>query len=95
MKITITHLKAPWPEGAKVGDVVEFAGDKVPDWAVGKCKPAAEDAGVTAGAPPASTSQLSEEDAKAAAALAEAEKQAAEERAAAEAKAAASKTKKS
>lgn len=88
MKVTITHLKAPWPEGAKVGDVVEFAGDKVPDWAAGKCKPAADDAAVTVGAQPASTPQLSEEEAKAAAALAEADKQAAEERAAAEAKAA-------
>lgn len=45
MKLTITHLKAPWPEGAKVGDVVELA--DVPAWAVGKCKPADDDAEVT------------------------------------------------
>lgn len=48
MKLTITHLKAPWPEGAKVGDVVEFAG--LPAWAVGKCKPADDEAEVTLGA---------------------------------------------
>jgi uncharacterized protein (DUF58 family) len=45
MKHEITFLKAPWPLGAKVGDVVEF--DQVPAWALGKCKPAAEDAEVT------------------------------------------------
>ena len=27
MKVTITHLKAPWPAGAKPGDVVELNGD--------------------------------------------------------------------
>ena len=48
MKLTITHLKAPWPEGSKVGDVVELAG--LPAWAVGKCKPADDDAEVTIGA---------------------------------------------
>jgi hypothetical protein len=37
MKHIITHMKAPWPEGAKVGDLVEF--DVLPVWAVGKCKP--------------------------------------------------------
>lgn len=42
MKVTITTLKAPWPEGAKVGDVVAFEGP-VPAWAAGKCQPAAED----------------------------------------------------
>lgn len=42
-KVTITHMKAPWPEGAKVGDVVAFDGE-VPTWAVGKCTPAADDA---------------------------------------------------
>lgn len=45
MKVTITHLKAPWPAGAGVGSVVEF--DAVPAWAVGKCTPAADDAEVT------------------------------------------------
>lgn len=44
MKVTITHLKAPWPAGAGVGDVVQLAGDSVPEWAVGKCTPAADDA---------------------------------------------------
>jgi hypothetical protein len=37
MKITITALKAPWPEGSQVGSVVELEGDKLPAWAVGKC----------------------------------------------------------
>lgn len=36
MKVTVTHLKAPWPEGTKPGDVVDV-GDTVPAWAVGKC----------------------------------------------------------
>lgn len=45
MKLTITHLKAPWPLGAVVGDVVELP--SVPSWAAGKCVPAAEDAEVT------------------------------------------------
>lgn len=45
MKLTITHLKAPWPAGAVVGDVIELA--SVPAWAVGKCAPADDDATVT------------------------------------------------
>ena len=36
MKVKVTHLKAPWPAGAGVGDVVEFAG-ALPEWAAGKC----------------------------------------------------------
>lgn len=44
-KFTITHLKAPWPLGAKVGDVIELA--SVPAWALGKCSPADDDAEVT------------------------------------------------
>ena len=47
MKLTITHLKAPWPAGAVVGGVIELA--NVPAWAVGKCVPAADDAVVTVG----------------------------------------------
>lgn len=31
----IKHLKAPWPKGAKVGDIIEF--DVLPGWAAGKC----------------------------------------------------------
>jgi hypothetical protein len=46
MKLTITKLKAAWPSGAKVGDVVELP--EVPAWAVGKCEPAPDDAEVTA-----------------------------------------------
>lgn len=37
MKVRITHLKAPWPEGKGIGSLVEFKGDAVPEWAVGKC----------------------------------------------------------
>lgn len=47
MKLTITHLKAPWPTGAAVGDVIELA--SVPAWAVGKCAPADDSAAVTVG----------------------------------------------
>lgn len=47
MKLTITHLKAPWPTGAVVGDVIELA--SVPAWAVGKCAPADDSATVTVG----------------------------------------------
>ena len=47
MKLTITHLKAPWPTGAVVGDVIELA--SVPVWAVGKCAPADDGATVTVG----------------------------------------------
>ena len=43
MNVKITHLKAPWPEGAKVGDVVAFEG-AVPAWAVGKCAEVGGDA---------------------------------------------------
>lgn len=42
MKVRITHLKAPWPAGSGVGDVLELA--EVPAWAVGKCEQVADDA---------------------------------------------------
>lgn len=45
MKVTVTHLKAPWPAGTVPGHVVDFPGlDAIPAWAVGKCTPAADDA---------------------------------------------------
>lgn len=44
MKVTITQMKAPWPEGAGVGSVVELPGSTIPAWAAGKCKPAEDDA---------------------------------------------------
>jgi hypothetical protein len=34
--VQITHLKAPWPEGAQVGDTLDF--DVLPPWAAGKCE---------------------------------------------------------
>jgi len=45
MKARITHLKAPWPLGAKVGDVVEF--ETAPAWSVGKFDPVGDDEAVT------------------------------------------------
>ncbi len=45
MKYRIEVLKAPWPKGAVVGDVIEFA--SLPTWAAGKCVPAGDDAEVT------------------------------------------------
>lgn len=45
MRLLITHLKAPWPRGARVGDVIELP--VVPAWALGKCSPAPEGAEVT------------------------------------------------
>lgn len=47
MKVTITHLKAPWPAGAAVGSVVELPGDTMPGCFVGKCTPAEADAEAT------------------------------------------------
>lgn len=41
MKVEVTHLKAPWPDGTAVGLVVDLPGDEVPGWALGKCKPVA------------------------------------------------------
>ena len=81
MKLIITHLKAPWPLGAVVGDVVELPA--VPVWAVGKCQPAGDDAQVTAldQAQPARLSAEEEDALAASAALMEAEAQAAQERA--------------
>lgn len=47
MKVTITHLKAPWPADAAVGSVVELPGDALPGCFVGKCAPAEADAEAT------------------------------------------------
>lgn len=90
MKVTITYLKAPWPRGAQPGDVVEF--DSIPAWAVGKCRPAPEDAEVYAPPPDEEAAAVvspgadAEEEARIAAALAEADAQAAQESAALQAK---------
>ena len=45
MKLKITVLKAPWPKGAKVGDVVELP--RIPGWALGKCEEAPDSAEAT------------------------------------------------
>lgn len=39
MKVVVTHLKAPWPTGARLGDVVEV-GQGLPGCFAGKCSPA-------------------------------------------------------
>lgn len=58
MKVRITHLKAPWPAGSGVGDVLELA--DVPAWAVGKCEPVPDDV-----APSVKTEPVKPEPAKA------------------------------
>src|SRR5689334_6412095 len=58
MKIIITALKAPWPEGSKIGD--EFTVDnaeQIPGWALGKCRVVADEADADAGTPPAQVDQ--------------------------------------
>jgi hypothetical protein len=78
VKVIVTLLKAPWPAGAAVGDVVELR-EALPAWAVGKCVAAGPDAVVTrvAAAPAPAV-----DPAHAADALAQADAQAAEELAA-------------
>lgn len=44
MKVIVTHMKAPWPAGVKVGDCVALAAAVLPAWAKGKCEPAADGA---------------------------------------------------
>lgn len=51
MLLTITHLKAPWPQGAVVGDVIDLP--SVPSWALGKCTAAPAGAVVTIAQPAA------------------------------------------
>lgn len=53
MKVRIEFLKAPWPEGAKVGQVVEISGDVIPAWAAGKCVKVDDDTPVTIAYPKA------------------------------------------
>lgn len=45
MRVQITHLKAPWPLAAVVGDVLDLP--SIPVWAVGKCKQVDDDAELT------------------------------------------------
>ena len=47
MKLQITHLKAPWPLGAVVGDVLDLP--SIPVWAAGKCKQVEDDVELTIG----------------------------------------------
>lgn len=44
MKVTVSHLKAPWPAGVAVGNVVDLQGvDKLPAWCLGKCEQVADE----------------------------------------------------
>lgn len=45
MRLKITHLKAPWPQGAVVGDVLDLP--SIPAWAAGKCVQVGEDVELT------------------------------------------------
>ena len=47
MRLQITHMKAPWPAGACVGDVLELP--VVPAWAMGKCVQVGDGVTVTIG----------------------------------------------
>jgi hypothetical protein len=88
MKVTVTHLKAPWPAGCVPGDVVDLCADAIPAWAVGKCTPADDDAPATHSLAPAAVLVVNPEQAEgASAAMQEIEAQAAQERAAIEGKA--------
>lgn len=60
MLLTITHLKAPWPQGAVVGDVIELP--SVPTWALGKCTAAPAGAVVTIAQPVADQPEPQEAD---------------------------------
>ncbi len=46
LKVRVTHLRAPWPDGTVVGSIVQFPGSDIPSWAAGKCQPAEGDATV-------------------------------------------------
>ncbi len=45
MRVQITHLKAPWPAGAVVGDVLDLPA--IPAWAAGKCVHVGDDVVLT------------------------------------------------
>ena len=45
MRLKITHLKAPWPFGAVVGDVLDLP--EMPAWAAGKCVRVVDDVELT------------------------------------------------
>ena len=71
MLVQITHLKAPWPDGAQVGDTISF--DVLPAWALGKCE-------IVADAPQPEFIVNPAEPEPVPASIVEAEQQAAEER---------------
>jgi hypothetical protein len=60
MLLTITHLKAPWPAGAVVGDVIDLP--SIPPWALGKFTAAPAGAVVTIAQPAAEQPEPQEAD---------------------------------
>lgn len=48
MKVSVTSLKAPWPEGVVLGSVVALPFDAIPDSLLGKCVPAEDGADAVA-----------------------------------------------
>ena len=81
---TIKHLKAPWPAGAVVGDVIEF--EVLPGWAAGKCELGGTQAtvfaeqGTSGDDSGVALAPVDPDAAKIAAAMADAEEQASRER---------------
>lgn len=67
MKVKIEVLKAPWPAGAKAGDVVEIAGDRIPASLIGKCASVSDEAPVTIAYPAAELAEEKTEEKKKAA----------------------------
>lgn len=67
MKVRIEVLKAPWPAGAKVGDVVEIAGDRIPTSLAGKCIKVADDTPATIANPATESAEEKAEEKKKAA----------------------------
>lgn len=61
MRVLVTALKAPWPAGTQIGDIVDLPGRAaVPEWAVGKCEPAPASAEPAAAPAPAAQAEAAE-----------------------------------
>jgi hypothetical protein len=88
VKVTVTHLKAPWPTGCVPGDVVDLCADAIPAWAAGKCVPADDEAPAAHSLAPATALVVNPEQPDGASAEMQAiEAQAVQEKAAIEARA--------
>lgn len=61
MRVLVTALRAPWPAGTQIGDIVDLQGRvTVPEWAVGKCEPAPAAAEPAAAPAPAAQTEAAE-----------------------------------